>query len=133
MIKEIKNNEVVFAIVVRSETELSEGHNFITDSKENFQVNIINQKKGHIISNHQHTPLERNIFGTQEVLYVEKGMMKVKFFGWDRELIAEENLSPGDLVVLLRGGHGFEFLEDSKIFYVKQGPYVDKATEKEVF
>jgi len=130
MIKEIKKDDVIFAIIFKSGSELNKGHNFITSPKENLQVNIINQEKGHVIPDHYHKSVERNIFGTQEVLYVELGIMKVRFLDWSEQIISEETLSPGDLVVLLRGGHGFEFLEDSKIIYVKQGPYVGKGTDK---
>jgi mannose-6-phosphate isomerase-like protein (cupin superfamily) len=32
-------------------------------------------------------------------------------------------LNAGDLILLIRGGHGFKVLEDLEMFEVKQGPY----------
>lgn len=131
--KQIRYRDRIFAIVFKSGGELKEGHNFLTEPNENLQVNIINLRKGHVIPDHHHKFIERNIFGTQEFLYVEKGVMKVRFLSREGKMIGEEVLNPGDLVVLLRGGHGFEFLEDSKIIYVKQGPYVSQEIDKKVF
>lgn len=133
MIKKIRFKDRIFAIVFKSNEELKEGHNFLTEPDENLQVDVINQKKDGIIPDHCHKFLERTIFGTQEVLYIEKGVMKVRFLNGDGNLIEEDILNPGDLVVLLRGGHGFEFLEDSRIIYVKQGPYISQGADKKVF
>ncbi len=130
MIKKIEYNNVIFGIIINSQDKFNLGHNFITNPNENLQVNILNQGKASIIPNHLHNFIERKIYGTQEVLYVEKGVMKVKFLTTDGNLIGEEVLNAGDLVVLLRGGHGFEFLEDTKIIYVKQGPYLNKEIDK---
>jgi hypothetical protein len=33
----------------------------------------------------------------------------------------------GDVVLLSRGGHGFEMLEESEIVEVKQGPYESES------
>jgi hypothetical protein len=37
--------------------------------------------------------------------------------------LSSEILTTGDVVLLSRGGHGFEMLEESEIIEVKQGPY----------
>ena len=34
------------------------------------------------------------------------------------------SLGPGDVILLIRGGHGFEVLEELNMIEVKQGPYV---------
>jgi len=133
MIKEIKSGEDILAIVCHKDTALKKGHNFLTQPKENLQVGIINEEKGHSLKPHIHNPVERKILGTQEMLYVEKGRLKVIFFSDSGEKICEEILNPGDLVALLKGGHGFEFLDDAKIIYSKQGPYNDKETDKKLF
>ena len=66
------------------------------------------------------------------MLYVEKGKMKVLFYSGDGKKISEEILEKGDLVNLIHEYHGFEFLEKSRIIYVKQGPYKDKKTDKKI-
>jgi hypothetical protein len=40
------------------------------------------------------------------------------------ELIATTQLSPGDVMVLLAGGHALRMLEDTVLVEVKQGPYL---------
>lgn len=42
-------------------------------------------------------------------------------------------IGKGDLIVLLSGGHGFEILEDTKFFEVKQGPFIGTDNDKEKF
>jgi anti-sigma factor ChrR (cupin superfamily) len=134
MTKKIIYNNQVFAIIFKKEEALASGHNFLTDESNNLQVGIIAYPKGYIIPNHFHFSVERNIIGTQEMLYVESGKIKVIFLTEEGNKINEEILESGDLVVLIKGGHGMEFLEDStKIIYTKQGPYVSKEKDKKVF
>lgn len=133
MAKEIKSGEDTLAIIFNRDTELKKGHNFLTEPKENLQIGVINEEKGHSVKPHVHYPVERKIYGTQEMLYVEKGRLKVIFFSDSGEKVCEEILNPGELVILLRGGHGFEFLDDARIIYSKQGPYIDKETDKKLF
>jgi len=129
----IKSDGIVFALVFRFNDSLKEGHNFLTSNEENLQAGIINQKKGHLIDDHFHHPIERNIYGTQEMMYIEKGRVKIRFLTEIGEIIEEHILEHGDLAILLRGGHGFVFLEDSKVIYVKQGPYSGREKDKENF
>ena len=39
-------------------------------------------------------------------------------------------LKTGDIILLAQGGHGFEFLEESEIIEVKQGPYAGELDKK---
>ena len=41
-------------------------------------------------------------------------------------------MKPGDFLLLVSGGHSFEFIEKSEIIEVKQGPYVGNL-DKERF
>ena len=41
-------------------------------------------------------------------------------------LVAEE----GSIVVLMRGGHSVQFVEDSQLLEVKTGPYQGRANDK---
>ncbi len=131
MVKEIKhNNEVIGLIFKKKEHELGENINFFTLPENSLQTGILKHPKGHIIKPHIHHKIERNITDTQETLYIEEGKIKIMFFDEDKEEIGEEVLEPGDLAVLMKKGHGIEMLEDSKIVYVKQGPYFDRERDK---
>ena len=131
MIKEIKHKGKVIAIIYRKK-EKEDSIHFLTPEDNNFQVGILNHKKGHVIPLHLHFPVERLIIGTDEMLYVESGKMKVIFYSASGGKICEEILKKGDLVNLIHEYHGFEFLEKSRIIYVKQGPYKDKKTDKQI-
>ena len=58
------------------------------------------------------------------------GKMKVSFYNDFSQKIDETVLTDGDLIVLLSGGHGFEFLEKTKMIEVKQGPYSGVDNDK---
>jgi hypothetical protein len=49
-----------------------------------------------------------------------------------RELVATRDLGPGDLALMVAGGHGFDVREDTVLLEVKQGPYAG-LEEKERF
>ena len=65
----------------------------------------------------------REIKYTQETLFVKRGRVRVDFYTDDKAYIASRELKTGDVVLLASGGHGFEFLEETEMIEVKQGPY----------
>ena len=131
MIKEIKYKNKIIATIYKK-TEKERGINFLTNQKDNLQVGILNHPKNHIIQSHIHNPIKRIITGTNEILYVEKGRMKVILYNKIKEKIATVILQKGDLINLVSAGHGFKFLKDSRIIYLKQGPYVNKEIDKKI-
>lgn len=96
---------------------------FFTGNECNLQVGKVVYPAGGIIQRHDHRPVERHVTGTSEVLIVEKGRMIADIYTDARELHSSHELGPGDVVVLLGGGHGFRLLEDTILVEVKQGPY----------
>jgi len=134
MLKKIeKNGKIIALLFKRDELDISDGINFFTSPENNLQVGILKHPQGHVIKPHIHNKIEKIISDRQEMLYIEKGIMKVSFFDETGNKISEEMLNSGDLVLLISKGHGFEFLEDSRIIYVKQGPYVSKEEDKRIF
>jgi hypothetical protein len=63
------------------------------------------------------------VFYTQEALFIRKGKLRVDFYSQEQEYRTSRVLGAGDVVLLIRGGHGFEVLEDLNMVEVKQGPY----------
>jgi hypothetical protein len=47
--------------------------------------------------------------------------MKADFYTDDREYISSLLLNPGDVILLAAGGHGFEILEETEMYEIKQG------------
>jgi mannose-6-phosphate isomerase-like protein (cupin superfamily) len=79
---------------------------------------------GYIIEPHLHLPAPREVSYTKEVLFVRSGRLRADFYDEQRNYLESVLLGAGDVVLLSRGGHGFEMLENSEIVEVKQGPYV---------
>jgi hypothetical protein len=72
-----------------------------------------------------HEPIVRKIVGTQEVLVIQEGKVRLDLFSHSREYVASVTLDKGDLVLLSEGGHGIEVLEEARIIEVKQGPFAE--------
>ena len=61
---------------------------------------------------------------------MKKGILKVMFYDEKNKNIKKDTiLKKDDIILLLKGGHGFEVLKDVEIVEVKQGPY-QKNTDK---
>ena len=66
-----------------------------------------------------------------EVLLIEKGKVKIKFFDNNQsDLKKDKILTKGDIIILFQGGHGFKILEKTNIIEIKQGPYVEGKDKK---
>ena len=83
---------------------------FFSDPKENLQVGVMLRPKGFIVKPHYHND-------TQEVLYVIQGYVNVTIDG------ITQGVNEGHLIHLTSGVHSLEFICDSKILEVKQGPF----------
>lgn len=105
---------------------------FVTPDALNFQAGFVVYGAGKEIPRHEHKPIQRTITGTSEVIIVREGRCEVDIYDAQRERVATRELGPGDLLLLLGGGHGFRLLEDTVLFEVKQGPYTG-LDEKERF
>ena len=130
MIKEIKYNNKIIAIIYKHIEPYEKGINFITNQENSLQIGVMNHPKKHIIALHIHNKFKRTIDETQEMIYIESGKIKVIFYNNKKQKIAEEILESGDLINLISEGHGFEMLEESRMIYVKQGPYINKEKDK---
>jgi len=87
---------------------------------------------GILVPPHRHTETIRNTNLTQEAWVLLRGKVKGKFYDLDDSLLCERIISSGDVVVLYRGGHSLEVLEDDTIFYeFKNGPYYGVQKDKE--
>jgi len=105
---------------------------FLTPPDFNLQVGYVVHRQGHTIPRHFHLPVQRHIVGTSEVLIVREGRCKLDVYDVDRVLVATRELLPGDIMIMVSGGHGFRMQEDTVLLEIKQGPYPGVA-EKERF
>lgn len=120
--EEIRYEGEMYALVVRKNFS-GKGLTFFTPDEFSQQLAFMNHPKGHIIDPHIHNEVKREVSYTQEVLFIRKGILRVVFFNENKEPFLERELYEGDVLLLVKGGHGFEMLEECEIFEVKQGPY----------
>jgi hypothetical protein len=115
MVEEIRHEDVLLAIVIRAGFK-KEGIQFFTPKHFSQQLGYMNRPKGYAIA-------ERKVSITQEVLIVKSGKIRVQLFDTHGIFSKEEILVAGDTILLAKGGHAIEMLEDTELIEIKQGPY----------
>lgn len=93
-----------------------------TDIKEPLQLITIKHPKGKHLVAHTNPPVKLTINAVQECVVMRKGKIRMNLYGPDDKLFRRIILKSGDAFVLQRGGHSFDFLEDSEFIEVKNGP-----------
>ena len=68
-----------------------------------------------------HNEVHRDVFMTQEWLFIKSGRVQVDFYDSQRQHVIDVILAQGDVVLLAAGGHGFPMLEPTEMIEVKQG------------
>jgi mannose-6-phosphate isomerase-like protein (cupin superfamily) len=112
----------VCAIILKAEYDES-GIQFFTANELSQQLASMSYKPGKIIPAHTHQMVRREVFYTQEALFIRKGKLRVDFYTREQVYRCSRVLQSGDVILLIAGGHGFEVLEELNMVEVKQGPY----------
>lgn len=121
-IEKILHRGEMLALIVRD--EFSEpGVSFFTSRDLSQQLAYMRHPVGKIIDAHVHRPVSRVVAYTQETLFIKRGRLRVDFFDDRQTYLESRELKAGDVILLIRGGHGFEVLEELEMIEVKQGPY----------
>ena len=126
MIETVYFQTEVLAIIVRKDFH-KEGIHFFTSNDLSQQLAYMSHPTGKEIQPHVHKKVQREVNFTQETLFIRKGKLKVDFYSMGQEYLESRILESGDVILLIKGGHGFEVLEDLEMFEVKQGPYAGDA------
>jgi hypothetical protein len=119
----ISYKDKAIAIIIPSGTDV-DGIGFFTGPENPFQIGLHHRPKGMILAPHVHKidhPITINEI--QEVLFIQSGSILLTLLTRDGKIIAKRILKTGDGVLLLREGHQIEYLEETRMFEVKQGPY----------
>jgi len=74
-----------------------------------------------------HQPVRRMTVGTQEVVFLKGGRIRVDLYDLERAQIASRVLSPGDTILFAGGSHGIAVLETATMVEVKNGSYIEGA------
>ena len=121
-IERITDGRQELALVVRRSFR-KDGIEFFTPDSYSQQLGYMNRPAGYVIDPHVHNPVSREVHYTNEVLFIKSGRVRVDFYTEQQDYIESVELVEGDVILLSRGGHGFEMLEPTEMIEVKQGPY----------
>ena len=130
-IERITHQNQVLCILIRASLLPTET-TFLTPPEYKQQVGFVVYPAGGVIARHTHRALERHLTGTSEVLVVKKGHCFIDIYNDAQEMVTTRELFPGDIMLMVGGGHGFRMLEDTVFLEIKQGPYTGLG-EKERF
>ena len=122
MIEKIEFNSEIIAIIVRKNFR-DPGIHFFTPNDYSQQLAFMSHPLGKEIQPHIHKKVQREVNYTQETLFIRKGKLQVDFYTDEQQFLESLILEAGDVILLIKGGHGFKVLEDLEMFEVKQGPY----------
>ena len=122
MIEKIEINSEIIAIIVRKNFR-DPGIHFFTPNDYSQQLAFMSHPLGKEIQPHIHKKVQREVNYTQETLFIRKGKLQVDFYTDEQAFLESRILEAGDVILLIKGGHGFKVLEDLEMFEVKQGPY----------
>jgi mannose-6-phosphate isomerase-like protein (cupin superfamily) len=119
----IEHGGVELGAIVRS-TYHNSGIGFFSGDNDGLQLGYMNRPDGHVIVPHTHNKIKREVYYTEEILFIRSGEVRVDFYDDNQQYIESHMVHSGDIVILKGGGHGFKVLERADIFEVKQGPYL---------
>jgi len=112
--------------------DISEYRTDLCPDEEYLQISGRKIKSGTKVKAHKHLPIERKTDITQEAWIVFEGRIKGTFYDLDDSVLYETEIKKGDVIVLFRGGHSLEVLDEDTIFYeFKTGPYLGIEADKE--
>jgi hypothetical protein len=128
MIEKIIHKNIVIALIIYKLYK-QDGIKFLSPKDYSLQLGYMTRLKGYNITPHIHNPVHRNTVGTQEVLFIKSGKIRVDFYSFKQRYLKSRILSAGDIILLAGAGHGIEVLRKAEIVEIKNGPFME-GTDK---
>ena len=133
-VTEISEGDLVLARHIGAEAAWRDGLNFFSQDDDFIQVGVWGYGAGKSLKAHIHNEVERQVLWTQEVLFVHSGRIRANIYNTAEQKVAELLVNKGDIIILLRGGHGYDVLEDgTQVLEIKNGPYVGPDMDRRRF
>jgi len=130
MLERIVSSEgTLLALIARSGNQ-EPGVHFISRPDFPLQLGVSTYPAGGIIRSHRHPPRILQIQTVQEVIHIDSGRVCADVYDGDGNLVRSAELSGGDTIFFIDGGHGLRILERTKIIEVKQGTYPGPSADK---
>ena len=83
----------------------------------------MSHNKNHIIQPHIHINKKKIIKDMSELLIIFSGKLKVFFYNNKNIRVRSTILNKKDMILLIKGAHGFKVLEKLEMLEIKQGPF----------
>lgn len=120
----VENDGQLLALIIRAQFR-EDGIHFFTPANLPQQLGFMKYPEGKVFKPHQHPPVPREVTLTQEVLVIRKGRLRADFYTSEHVYVESHELVANDVLLLMRGGHGFEVIEPLEMLEIKQGPYAE--------
>lgn len=131
---EVKEGDEVLARHIPATIAWKEGLGFFSQDKEYIQVGVWGYSAGKELKAHIHNEVVREVNWTQEVIFVRQGRVRANIFDTREKLVAQLEAGAGDILIMLRGGHGYDVLEEgTQVLEVKNGPYLGPDIDRKRF
>ena len=124
IIKNIVIEKKIVAKVFKFKKNKIKGVKFFTPNTDNFQIGLMSHVKNHEIKPHYHLIKKRIIKQMSELLIIFSGQLKVFFYNKKMNKEKSTILNEKDMILLIRGGHGFKVLKKIQMLEIKQGPFL---------
>jgi len=116
--------------VIFDASEPIESRADLTNPEQWLQVSVMNLPKGKKVNPHIHNPREQVASSapavTQECWIILRGEIKASLFDLDRNLLHEQKMPQGHLLVTFSGGHSLECEDGAVMVECKNGPYLGR-------
>ena len=89
------------------------------------QLLLMKRAKGSIARAHRHIHKKRVTKLLQECLIVIKGKIRYELFDAKNRCFRRVLVRPGEAMLILNVAHAVSFLEDSLVYELKNGPFLD--------
>lgn len=120
-VETITHRAQLMAIVIRAGAR-KPGTHFFTPRSLGQQVAFSDWGAGTVVAPHRHQGVSGTAGTAVEILIVQSGLARVDLYSDDGDRVASRDLSGGDVIVLVSGGHGVEAVEAVEAVLVRQGP-----------
>ena len=103
-----------------------------TSPSDNIQASVMMWNPNKSFKPHKHLTYDRVGTLTQEVMICISGKMRYSIWADDKQHLVTSALNPGDILIVFRGYHDYEILDENTIVYeVKNGPFNGVSNDKE--
>ena len=125
----VEINGKKYAEIIWADTRVDKT-TFFSEPESSFQFGLLAHEAGFVEPPHFHKPITRTIQDLQQMFMIQRGIVIVKLYSDEGDLLREIEMHPGDAIVLIQGVHAIRVVEDMQCISVKQGPFLGSENDK---